>query len=264
MKLKKKVILISFVLIVLLTSVIVYATTSSAPTEKTKVVTSEMKNISLDILKTLNSTNSILSTNVVYDDIREKDLYRVCTEKYMIDLDASNNLVGIYCTNTSPVSTTTVATEEQARTMIENKYKELNLPSDYELSYLARFDDEIWQANFEKNYNGVYNKYESVKVFFIPENNEIVALTVFNEGHDDSPVSVSKEDAISSAAKNLGIDTSEIVSASLSMEKANNFYDKSNEDKSIHTSWVIQTSDNSIVYIDASDNNVIGGDCVNE
>ena len=223
-----------------------------------------MKNVSLDVLQKLNSSDSILSTDVVYDKLREKDLYRINTENYMIDLDSSNNLVGIYSMSTNPVSTTSVANKDDARKIIENKYKELNLPADYELSYLEKFDEEIWEADFEKNYNGVYNKYESVKVFFIPANNEIVALTIFNDGHDDSAVTVSKDDAILSAAKELGIDSSEIVSASLSMEKANNYYDESNTDKSVHTSWVIQSADNSIVFVDATDNTVIGGDCINE
>ena len=48
------------------------------------------------------------------------------------------------------------------------------------------------------------------------------------------------------------------------MEKANNYYDSQNADTSIHPSWVLQMSDNSIVYVDATNNNVIGGDCINE
>ncbi len=264
MKAKYKIILISFVSIILLASVIVYAQTSSVSHEAAKTVTQEMINTSSEILKDLNSTEAILNTQVKYDELKKQNIYEISNSKYTINLDSSNNLIGIYSKSTTPVTTNNLADKNQAQTMIVNKYKELGLPADYELSYLEKFDNEIWQANFEKNYNGIYNKYESVKVFFIPENNEIVALTVFNEGHDNSEVSVSKEDAVLTASQNLNLPSSEVVSAYLSMEKSNTFYDENNSDTSVHTSWVIQTSDNSIVYVDASDNNVIGGDCINE
>ena len=55
-----------------------------------------------------------------------------------------------------------------------------------------------------------------------------------------------------------------IVSAELTMEKSNSFYDKENKDTSIHPTWVIQMSNNSIVYVEAQSNSVIGGDCINE
>ena len=45
-----------------------------------------------------------------------------------------------------------------------------------------------------------------------------------------------------------------VVSATLTMEKANDYYDNSNQDTSIRPTWVIQSSDNSIIYIDAENN----------
>ena len=72
------------------------------------------------------------------------------------------------------------------------------------------------------------------------------------------------EEATLTATENLGISSSDVVSATLTMEKANDYYDNSNQDTSIHPTWVIQSSDNSIIYIDAENNKVIGGDCINE
>ena len=77
-------------------------------------------------------------------------------------------------------------------------------------------------------------------------------------------VNISKEDAEMTAAQNLGIDSSEIKSATLSMEKANKFYDNLNSDTAVHSTWVIQSSDDTIVYVDAENNNIIGGDHINE
>lgn len=265
MKNKHKIFLFSFLAIILLTSVIVYAQTASIQTDTSKVVSGEMINVSSEILKDLNSEDSISKTEVVYDELQNKNIYKMENSKYSINLDESKNLVGIYSKEISPIMTRAASFDKTAATeMIKNKYNELGLPADYELSYIEKYDDEVWQANFEKNYNGIYNKYESVKVFFVPENDEIVALTVFNEGNDTSVATVSKNDAVLSAAKNLNIDSSEIVSANLSMEKANDYFDESNTDTSVHTSWVLEAKDGSIVYVDASDNTVIGGDHINE
>ena len=179
-------------------------------------------------------------------------------------MNTKNELVGIYSKNVTTTQSTSNANTSSAKEYVLNKYNELNLPTEYELTYLEKFDDLIWQANFEKNYNGIYNKYESVKMFFIPDSDEIVALTVFNESAKSSNVNISKEDAEMTAAQNLGIASSEIKSATLSMEKANKFYDNSNSDTAVHSTWVIQSSDDTIVYVDAENNNVIGGDHINE
>lgn len=265
MKNTKKIILLSAILL-LLTAAIVYAQSTNASVQKTdkKTVSTEMINKSSEILSKLDSNTQVSSSKVKFDKFKNEDIYEIENSKYSIDLDSSNNLLGIYSKGTSPLKVKSTFDKNQAREVIVNKYTELNLPSEYDLVYLEKIDDEIWEADFQKNYNGIYNKYEAVKTFFIPENNEIVSLTVFNEGHDDSSATVSKNDAIMTAANSLNIDSSEIVSAELSMEKANDFYDETNSDTSIHTSWVLQSTDNSIVFVDAAENTVIGGDCINE
>lgn len=265
MKNTKKIILLSAILL-LLTAAIVYAQTTTTPVEKTnaKTVSAEMINKSSEILSTLESDTTISKSKVKFDKFKNEDVYEIENSKYFIDLDSSNNLVGIYSKSTSPLKIRSTFSKDQAREVIVNKYQELNLPSEYDLVYLEKVDDEIWEADFQKNYNGIYNKYEAVKTFFIPENNEIVSLTVFDEGHGQTETTVSKDDAIMTAANSLNIDSSEIVSAELSMEKANDFYDESNSDNSIHTSWVLKSLDNSIVFVDATENTVIGGDSINE
>lgn len=265
MKHTKKIIALS-ALLLSLTVAIVYAQSSNETAIKadTKIVSTEMINKSSEILSKLDSTTSNLNSDVKYDKLKNQNVYEIENSKYSINLDSSNNLIGIYSKEINSLKTKSISDKDFAREVITKKYNELNLPSEYELVYLEKLDDEIWEADFQKNYNGIYNKYEAVKTFFIPENDEIVALTVFNEGHDSVDVQTTKEDAITTAANSLNLDSSEIVSASLTMEKANNFYNESNTDSSIHTSWVLQSSDNSIVYVDATENTVIGGDSINE
>lgn len=265
MKRNTKILALTSILLIL-TAVCAYAVTA-LPTEKVeqKMVSAQAISASSDILSKLDSTESITETKVKYNMLKDEDIYQVSNSKYMVNLDKNQNLVGIYSKSISPIMARSVAaTKEEAREVIMNKYKELNLPSEYDLVYLEKMDDEIWEADFQKNYNGIYNKYEAVKTFFIPENNEIVALTVFNEGHGSENIAVSAEEAIQTAAEKLEIDPSEIISSELTMEKANKTFDKQNKDKSVHTSWVLETSDKSVVYVDATNNNIIGGDFVNE
>ena len=268
MKKNIKILLTSTALFSLATATFVYATNSSISQDKVsatpKAVSSASISKSTEIFSELNSSSEKINSQVTHDDMQNKDFYSIENSKYLINLDTDNNLAGIYSKTISSTSEVSTADKTTPQNYIVNKYKELNLPSTYELNYLEKFDDLIWQANFEKNYNGIYNKYESVKVFFIPDSDEIVSLTVFNEGATSSTVNTSKEDAESTAVQNLGINSSDIVSANLSMEKANKFYDNNNADTSVHPTWVIQSSDNSLIYVDAESNKVIGGDSINE
>lgn len=260
---KRLLILISISIVFSLATLIVYAKTyTPSISEPKNFVTEEMVSTSSDLLSKLNSNNSISKKEVVTDEYENKTLYKISNDKYSVNLDDSNNLVAIY---SKYIETTQISNKYDKATVenyILNKYKELNLPSEYELTYLEQFDDDIWEANFEKKYNGFYNKYESVKTFFIPETDEIVALTVFNKKTNSNEISVNKDDAVLTATQNLNIDASDIISSKVSVEKANTYYNESNSDTSLHTSWVLETKDNSFIYVDANSNSIIGGDCI--
>ena len=265
MKKKIEILIIATVLLVSITATLVYASvSSSSEVETIKTVSTASISKSSEIFEKLDTNSDNVNSKVVYDELKKENLYEFENTKYFVNMNTKNELVGIYSKTVTTTQTTSNVNTSSAKEYILNKYTELNLPAEYELTYLEKFDDLIWQANFEKNYNGIYNKYESVKMFFIPDSDEIVALTVFNESAASSAVTVSKEDAETTAAKNLGIDSSNIKSATLSMEKANKFYDNSNSDTTVHSTWVIQSSDDTIVYVDAENNNVIGGDHINE
>lgn len=264
MKKKIEILVILAVLLASITATIVYASVSSTELETVKTVSTASISKSSDIFEKLDTNSVNVNSKVVYDELKKENLYEFENTKYFVNMNTKNELVGIYSKNVTTTQSTSNANTSSAKEYVLNKYNELNLPTEYELTYLEKFDDLIWQANFEKNYNGIYNKYESVKMFFIPDSDEIVALTVFNESAKSSNVNISKEDAEMTAAQNLGIDSSEIKSATLSMEKANKFYDNLNSDTAVHSTWVIQSSDDTIVYVDAENNTVIGGDHINE
>ena len=254
MKKNIKIILIATSLILLIAIAIVYAATNTAqePIEASRVSEASITSSS-ELLNKLNSEPTNIKTRVVYDDIQHKAIYEIENAKYFIDMDTNNKLVGIHAKSLSTNQEASKLSKDDARAYIQNKYQELNLPSEYELNYLEKYDDLIWQANFEKNYDGIYNKYESVKVYFIPDTDEIISLGVFYEAPSSEKVEINSESAIqTSSSKN----NSEIVNTELTMEKAS--------DGTIRPTWVITHKDNEIIYVDAESNNIIGGDTINE
>lgn len=253
-------------LALLSTLTFVYATnnTSTESADKELTISQTALNKSYQIFDTLDSENTIINSKTAYEQLENKNYYFIENNDYTIKLETDNSLKGIYSKEISTTETTSNLTKDIAEKYICAKYEELNLPSQYELNYLEKYDDIIWQANFEKNYDGIYNKYESVKIFFIPDTDEIITLTVFNEPVSSSEVTLSREEAIQLASEELNLDTSEIVSANLEMEKANDYYNSENTDTSIHTTWKVQTSDDIFIFIDAKTSNIIGGDQINE
>ena len=191
-----------------------------------------------------------------------KNLAQIYTDNYIVSLDSSSKeLVGLY-QRYAKYNLNTTEDKNIAENFINSKYSEMNLPSDYKLVYLEKFDDYVWEADYQKEYNGVYNMYEAVKVFFNPENKEIVALTIFNEKYTDtSSEAISEESAINSAST---VSDEKIVNSELTLIKSNNYYDKENNDKSIHKAWVLTTEKENKIYVDSASGEIIGGDGFND
>ena len=252
MKKNIKIILFIASLLLLISVAIVYAnvTTVADTTISDKVSEASILSSS-ELLKKLNSEPTDLKTKVKFDELQNKTIYEVENSKYFIDMDTNNQLVGIHSKEISTKQESSDYDKDSARNYIKKKYETLNLPNEYELNYIEKFDDLIWQANFEKKYNGIYNKYESVKVYFIPDSDEIVALGAFRE----APISIDTSTSLDAAKQTASSkNSSEVVASSLSMEKV--------DDGSIRPVWVVTYSDNNIVYVDAKSNQVVGGDTI--
>lgn len=218
---------------------------------------------SSEFLSVLDSTDEIKSISVENDELNNTDFYKVETNNYLLKLDTDDkNVTGIYA-KTSDTNFTKESTESEAREFINAKYEQLNLPEDYDLVYLEKIDEYTWEADFQRKYGDVYNMYEAVKVFFTPENNEIIALTVFDEPYENNKeTKITTKEAKEIVSNELNID-SKIISEELTIIKSNNYFENSN-DKDLHKAWVLTTKDNESIYVDAINGDVIGGDCINE
>lgn len=89
-------------------------------------------------------------------------------------------------------------------------------------------DTNLWQADFCKEYDGLYNDFECVRITFVSEIKQLSIYTLFDYKTENNPVEIEKEEAIEIAkdkAKELGKDESRIkeIKTELKFEKVNSF-----------------------------------------
>lgn len=85
----------------------------------------------------------------------------------------------------------------------ENKMKEYGYSVDeYKISSVScnLTDDEskayMWYITFAKEYDGIFNEYQSVNMTIIPKINKVTQLSIENESFEDNPIEISEEEAI--------------------------------------------------------------------
>ena len=159
MKKYKKISILLAVIFSLLIS-IVYAATenSSTLTEEAEVLTEAAISSQVQTILEPVSKNSTIQNIEAFDDkMTNQKISKVYTEDYIVKLNnSSKQLVGIY-EKEAKYNLKTTEDKKVAEDFIINKYQEMNLPSEYNLVYLEKFDDYVWEADFQKEYDGLYN-----------------------------------------------------------------------------------------------------------
>lgn len=274
---KIKVLLTTLLIIFLIfISSFVYATISeysAAQTQaeiKSSAVISEVNSVLTALGETnLVSTNkkSKINLDTKTDAMRDINYYTVSTQDYKINVDSTTNKVVNIYNLTSNLSSVPATTKDVAREYITKTYSDLNLPSDYDLVYLEPIAEKFWEADFQKNYGGTYNMYEAVKIIFSPANEEIIALTVFDESYSEV-ATLSAECNTEECISTLSIDEDYIEDITVSFIKPSSLVNTGSTDSSIHKAKVIkqvipQEEDVNLVtltYIDFYTGEYLGGD----
>ena len=79
----------------------------------------------------------------------------------------------------------------------------------------------MWRVDFCKKYGDVFNKYQCIRISFVPEVKKIKILTIFDEDYEDNPVAITQDEAIEIAKKKylaLGKDETKIKSITVKMD----------------------------------------------
>lgn len=161
-------------------------------------------------------------------------------------------------------------TEDEAKVIANELYKNLDIKNeykDYQLNGVIKFDDELWIANFSKKYGDLYNDFESVKITFAPADKQVKIVSIINQGiYENNSVSISEDEAKDIAKKQINSNSNSKVK--LAIVQPNYFFkDKNNyltykEVEKTRTAYIVSLEDENktIVYVDATNGEVIGGD----
>ena len=94
------------------------------------------------------------------------------------------------------------SSREEILEQAKNKMKEYGYGDEYKISYVNcnNSDDEdkayMWYITFAKEYDGIFNEYQSVTMTIIPKINKVTQLSIQNEPFEDNPIEISEEQAI--------------------------------------------------------------------
>ena len=105
------------------------------------------------------SENNSSEIKLFHDNTINEDYYDIVTSNYTISMD-KNSKLRAFSDDTFNYDLQTTSDKSIAKTFITNFYNNLDISHDYELEYLERFDDSMWEANFVKKSDGLYNYYD--------------------------------------------------------------------------------------------------------
>lgn len=219
---------------------------------------------------------------IKYPD-EEKSYWRITTnKKYEIQVDTKEgNLVSYYDGTIDDTKIKATANESTAREVVTNLYNIVSESKDYELKGIQKLnitdDSCLWQADFCKKYDGIYNDYQCIRITFIPETKQIKMINIFDEDFENNPVVISKDEAIETVKNKLQGDEIININCELKIEKMNPYvYMQDNPiegnkaykmDRVVRKVWSVECviKKNNIeqkekYYVDVTTGEIIGGD----
>lgn len=221
-----------------------------------------------------NQSNS-MTIKTFHDNSINEDYYDIITTAYTISMSESENLRA-FSDNTFNYDLTTTSNKSEAKDFIINFYNNLDISHDYELAYLEVFDDSMWEADFVKKVDGIYNYYDSIKILFSPEQEKIAALRIHNTSYNNTTntmiannSSITELDAKNIVKDNFtNIKDNEIINTELVYTKPNNYFTREIgsdviSENIVKKAWKVtveQDSKTTYIYIDSASGNIIGGD----
>lgn len=229
------------------------------------------KNITMDTSSNVQvQKRSLGQKNTLKEDkYRNKKIWTVLNDYSETKIDAETGEL-IQTLSKKQEYTDNNCTEEEAKTIANELYKELDIKDEYkcyEQNGIAKFDEELWIATFSKKYGELYNDYESVKITFAPGDKQIKIISVINEGiYENNKVNISEEKALEIAKEKINYSGEyeiklAIVQPNYFFKDRNNYLVYKKVEKT-RTAYVVtfKDSENTIVYVDSTTGEVIGGD----
>ncbi|MBQ7035104.1 MAG: hypothetical protein IJN34_05155 [Clostridia bacterium] len=213
-----------------------------------------------------------ITISCYYDNTILQEFYEIQQEEYTISL-AKDYSLRAFSDDSFDYDLTTSKSKKDAQEYILDFYKKSSLDENYELAYLEPFGDNLWEAVFAKKVDGLYNFYDSSKIFFCPTQRKIATLRVHSTEYHESKNLTSSSNVTEQEAKNIvansfvGTDKIIINSAELTLTKPNNFFTRQSgsdiiAENIVVKAWRVEVVNEHIysVFVDYTTGNIIGGD----
>lgn len=225
-------------------------------------------------LSAISSTQIQSNTEIFsqYDNTVNESFYEIREKNYTISI-AEDSSLRSFTDNTFDYNLASDATKETAEAFALEVYDSLDFKSNHELADLNKFGDNLWEAVFATKIDGVFNYYDSVKVYFCPIQKKIAALRVHSSEYQESILSTRSVSLSMQGAKQAVIDNfsditlDDITDVEIEFTKPNNFFTRADGTELVSTNEVVKTWKVTVkkdytyfVFIDAETGDVIGGD----
>ena len=215
----------------------------------------------------------------------DKSYWRVTTtKKYEIQIDSQKgDLVSFYDGTIDDTKIKATANEALAKEIATQLYGTITENKEYELKDIQKSaitsDSCLWQADFCKKYDGIYNDYQCIRITFVPEIKQIKMINIFDEKFENNPIVVTEDEAIEIVKNKLQNYEIVDISSELKIEKMNPYVymqdNPLNENEVYKTDRLIRKvwSINCIIninnirqqekyYVDVTTGEIIGGDSI--
>lgn len=149
--------------------------------------------------------------------------------------------------------------KELATHIAHQIYQQLDYTDgEYELADLKMnvSNSSLWQADFCKKYDDVYNPYECIRIIFVPEINKLKSLIIFDYETENNSVNITKEEAIEIAKNSSKQNNIKEITSTLGFAKTDSL--------KARKAWIVEIEyhndsfvDIHTYYIDTSTGNII-------
>lgn len=216
-------------------------------------------------LEKLGYNNQVIVTAKL-DKTEDQSIWYFWTtnNEFLIEINAVSGKLQAF-TNLSFDDTKISSTydKELAQNIAKQIYSNLGYADgEYEIADLKMnvAGSSLWQVDFCKKYDDVYNPYECIRVIFVPEVNTLKSLVIFDYTTENNPVIVTEQQSIE-IAKNF--DEQNYHELSIKSSTATLGFTKTNS-SIVRKSWIVEIeyNDNSFTnihtyYIDATTGDIL-------
>lgn len=253
---------------------------------KSSITEDEAKEQAIKILESMGKTDSVNSIEFIKYLDEEISYWKVLTNKqYEVKIDAKNGkLVSYYDGTVDDTKKSTVKDKSEVKKIAIELYQKIAESNDYELKDFQKVNVTesscLWQADFCKKYDGVYNDYQCVRITFIPETKEVKMINIFDEEFDNNPIVITKDEAIELIKNRLQGAEIKSINCELEIEKMNPYmYMQENPlgkdeaykmKRKVRKIWLVEcvvkknnVEQNEKYYIDTTTGEIIGGSGMN-